>query len=474
MLFCLLAVAVFDMVIFPQSRNATTILPVFTVAQIVFFIPFLFCPIPKWVKLFLLIVLISSIVYIVYSQSRAAWLGLLTGVMVVVWIRGYFNNRKLFWLSCTVLAVAVFALTFFIKTGSSNGRLLIYKVMAYNLSAGDLLTGIGPGKFKAEYNLWQARYFEHHDINSPEALLADNTFFAFNDYGQLVIETGIIGILLLLIAFSCFLLLLRKLKSTSNAGRLATGAAASIIAIVTAALFSYPFQNPWIVVYVISCLAVLLFSTVQHRVLKYSFTGMAFSAVILFSWRALALQKQERQKNKAITLSQTGHKRECMQMLGKMIRNGCKDGHVFYLYAKELYMAGQPDSALFYLKHSTRYINFLESCRLFAGIYEEQGDMINAERHYLRAVYMAPNRFESRFELVQFYTKYEHNDKAKYWACSILKLPVKIPSPRVSRIKAAADSLCTNVIQAPAPYIRQGIYDSGMIRCLNSIRYVCE
>ena len=142
-----------------------------------------------------------------------------------------------------------------------------------------------------------------------------------------------------------------------------------------------------------------------------------------------------------MNLSETGHKQKSLEMLKQIIKTDGHNGHALYLYAKGLYFAGQADSALNYLERSARYINTLESTRLFARIYEEKGDLQNAERYYLRAVYMVPNRFQSRYDLMQFYMANADKTRAAFWANSILKLPEKIPSQRTKRIKEEADSL---------------------------------
>ena len=48
------------------------------------------------------------------------------------------------------------------------------------------LWGIGHGQFKAKYNEYQAAYFSSHSIDSKEAVLADNSIYAFNDFGYVI------------------------------------------------------------------------------------------------------------------------------------------------------------------------------------------------------------------------------------------------------------------------------------------------
>ena len=102
----------------------------------------------------------------------------------------------------TVIAITLF-LSFYIKSDSSLGRLLIYKI-SFKMFLEHPITGIGWGNFQREYNLYQAAFFKSGNYTQKEFLLADNTFYAFNDYWQLIVETGLVGGLCL-ITFIIFL-----------------------------------------------------------------------------------------------------------------------------------------------------------------------------------------------------------------------------------------------------------------------------
>ena len=61
-----------------------------------------------------------------------------------------------------------------------------------------------------------------------------------------------------------------------------------------------------------------------------------------------------------------------------------------------------------------------------ASNYNETRDFLNAEKHFLTALYIAPYRLQSRQDLLELYLKRGDTTKAKYWAQQIIDCPMKI------------------------------------------------
>jgi O-antigen ligase len=87
------------------------------------------------------------------------------------------------------------------KSDSTKGRLHIYH-LSIKLLRENWLHGIGFQKFRVEFNEQQAAYFSNRSLDNNISLLADNTFYAFNDTLQWIIETGIVGFLILVLFFA--------------------------------------------------------------------------------------------------------------------------------------------------------------------------------------------------------------------------------------------------------------------------------
>lgn len=110
------------------------------------------------------------------------------------------------------MGVAGLILLYNLKEDSSKGRLLIWKVSS-NIVKDHPFTGIGYGRFRSEYNLYQADYFKNKH-NPTEELLADDVQVAFNDYLETLVETGFIGIGLLAFLIIMVLFTLRNNSET--------------------------------------------------------------------------------------------------------------------------------------------------------------------------------------------------------------------------------------------------------------------
>jgi tetratricopeptide (TPR) repeat protein len=69
-----------------------------------------------------------------------------------------------------------------------------------------------------------------------------------------------------------------------------------------------------------------------------------------------------------------------------------------------------------------------EVYKLSAAIALETGQIEQAEKDYLTALYMVPNRMRSRYDLMNFYLSARDTSKAINWGKSLLKMQVKIPT----------------------------------------------
>lgn len=135
------------------------------------------------------------------TGSRTALLALAAGGAVVIFrpgSRGGILWRRIGswrWLALP-LAVGVGAGLFFLKKDSALGRVLVWKI-SRNLVADAPLTGHGLGGVMRQYNHYQAAYFSAAPRPDAERLLADEGYVLLNDYLQVTVEQGLLGLLLL-------------------------------------------------------------------------------------------------------------------------------------------------------------------------------------------------------------------------------------------------------------------------------------
>ncbi len=175
-----------------------SIFSILIAAQLLFISPYLkkhstsFTKNKKRHTLFLICYVFLSYCLLFYTKGRAGIFGFTIGLGVLNYS---YLKSKVGYLKGVIIAACLLVLLLNFKSNSSSGRLLIYKVITTQLEPSELITGIGYGKFKVRYNELQANYFSKKSINNNEALLADNTYYMFNDPLQFIIETGLVGLL---------------------------------------------------------------------------------------------------------------------------------------------------------------------------------------------------------------------------------------------------------------------------------------
>ena len=175
-----------------------------------------------------LFTVISIILVLPATMNRASWLGVLAGSMVVLnykfnlfnKAKMYLHNtaRKLCAIGIVILVTGLMgAGLYFLKKGSSDGRLFIWEVTTGKITEKPLF-GYGAGRFEAEYNNWQAGYFKTHpeDMDGPKGMVAGNTKYCFNEYLEMTSELGLIGLLLFLAVIASVFFSIMKVIMTTN------------------------------------------------------------------------------------------------------------------------------------------------------------------------------------------------------------------------------------------------------------------
>lgn len=339
----------------------------------------------------------------------------------------------------------LFGLLLLYKPASSLGRVFIYRTSC-KMFTDNWCKGVGLGRFKARYNEYQANYFSENDINGKTALLADNTFYAFNDYLQWGIETGIGGIVILIL----FILLLyhrvKRLLLQKGRPRIILGAAAGLICIGTASLFSYPMQVWPIQLLALVYTGIILFypSTgykLWQKVTTWSGRLLFLCLSILLATGILNTIKRNKLEREAFRLSQAGYKQKAIAAYRQLSGQWPVYGYNTQLLAEQLYYTNQLPEALPALQQSKSYYADNKTYLLQAKIYTELKNLSTAEQCYLRAVHMVPNRMGSRFELMNFYITQQDTANAVEWAKSIISMPVKVPSEKTAMMLEQANEV---------------------------------
>ncbi len=383
----------------------------------------------------LVLSIITALFLLVYSNGRSGWLGVL---IAIIYISYTFINKesvkKLYLGIAAFIFIAFAYIMLFYKPNSTSGRILIYKV-SYKMFADNPVFGIGFGEFKIQYNKYQAAYFTEHSINSSEAILADNTYYAFNDFYQFIIENGIVGFLLLVIIALLFLNRLRQLKLTNKERPLTTASSASLLSILVSALFSYPLQVFPIISQFILCLALVnsfdindkkIYKLPRNKSRFYKAFIITISTIITI--HLLFFFRYKNKSSQAFELSRSGYKAEAIAKYKELSSSYLMEGNDLFEYSRELYYSNQLLEAKKVLNVAKKYYSSNEIYKLSASIEMDLKNYKTAETDLKTAIYMIPNRMQPRLNLVNFYLEHNDSKNAHFWANSIVNMPVKIPS----------------------------------------------
>lgn len=182
------------------------------------------------------------------GMSRSAWIasclgcGLVLGQhyrLVEKLRQHYHTHRKQVYIySCIAVLVLAGLGTgmYLLKKGSADGRLLMWKVSAMAV-AENPWTGAGGGHFAGVFGQAQAAYFASGQGSEQEELVAGSPEYGFNEYLQIGVEYGLLGLFLLLVIAGS------ALWQTSHSRLPGTNAViGSLSALLVFASFSYPFR----------------------------------------------------------------------------------------------------------------------------------------------------------------------------------------------------------------------------------------
>ena len=181
------------------------------------------------------------------GMSRSAWIAGAAGCGWVYWVEcvGWQRTKELFrrnkkraiaLCSITLLLLVVGAVGLFhLKADSANGRLLLWKITA-KAAMYQPLTGVGLGEFPVAYAAEQAAYFRTGAATETERYVAGAPEYAFNEYLQIALEQGFMG----LFCFVSFLIvcLYRAIRHNRQ------GVAGALIVFMLFSFSSYPLQLP--------------------------------------------------------------------------------------------------------------------------------------------------------------------------------------------------------------------------------------
>ncbi len=405
---------------------------------------------------------ISIILVIPATHSRGAWLAVLLSSFVLLEFKYHFVKNTLNRINITKkIALIIFTLSIFFtgllgiyhfKKGSADGRLFIWKVTT-EIIKDYPIAGVGFDRFKTHYMNYQADYFLKHGETS-EALVADNTYYAFNEWLQFIVENGLMGFLLL--AIGVYMLFKIKVRDKNSYYFLITKS--TFLSIGVFALFSYPMQILPIKLILLVLLALLGSLDIQkHTVFNIDKNTKSYAIwslktmVFVLGLAGLSIGVSYTQTldsgfktwKSALNIYKYGDYEGAIDEYAKAYPILKKEGEFLMNYGKTLSMAKQNKRAIQILEKSKQHLNTTIIETALGDAYRGVKEYNKAETAYQYAGNMIPVRFYPLYLQAKLYEESDQKDKAITMAKVILNKEIKVPSTAIKEIKAEMKRIVT-------------------------------
>ena len=402
-------------------------------------------------KVFLLISLlvVGGVISLLPAiQSRAAWLAMGVGSAVVIGYHFRFFSKvraelvspimQLVALVICVFLVGLLGLgLFYLRPESVLGRVLIGKINILMIIDHPWV-GVGYDQYQSSFGAYQAAYFEQHP-SDPLAGRAGNGEYAFNIFLRIAVEQGLIGLILFgILLIAAF----RVIFITPNTLIVAIGA--SLLALLSFGLFSYPFSVLPIQTTFIFLLAFL--STSHHdenriSVPSYLFKPHYFYAIgtiIVLCFMAYhEVKRYQAYKNWNVAYEHGAffNHDKANVIYAQLYPTLRSNGLFLFYYGQSLYYEKDYRWAIFILEAAKQRTANTYLYTTLGSSYQALQQYKAAETNFKLASNLNPYRFYPRYLLAQLYQNTNSPDKALTIAREIISMDVKIPSSVVETIK---------------------------------------
>lgn len=402
--------------------------------------------------------LASSIIIVealVFTDSRTSWIAGIGGIIIVSYplLKGnyifklFLSRTKHKFVLFTLLSIIIVSIAVFLyqyKPQSADGRLLVYEV-SLSMIKNKPLFGHGFCRFIGEYNNYQAAYFKTHP-NSNYEQLADNVLYCFNEFIQLTVELGIIGLLI----FIGIVVLILKSKTKPKWDYIVLPAKSSLVGILICCLFSYPLHSLPLAVNIVFLLSIVMAAnknksysfTISQTIFKpfAIFLITATLLICIWQWKDYEARKQWKQ---ADFYAQIYDFKNALPLYLNAYRELKYDGFFLSCYGEDL-MIANPIKANKILNEAKRFNIHNNSFIRLGDSYILLNQFDKAEEAYILSSLMVPSRFIPKYKLFILYCETKQYFEAKKVANIILQMKVKVPSTKVDLIKSDVKNWLVN------------------------------
>ncbi|RZK59240.1 MAG: hypothetical protein EOO91_05705 [Pedobacter sp.] len=383
--------------------------------------------------------LLFFLLVIIFTKSRASWIGIFTSFLYLI-----YHKKESFILKFTlkkslltiIVLISIMGLLYIFKIDSSNGRLFIWKNV-FLLIEEEPFFGYGYGNFQSVYMNQQADYFRLN-LDSTYSAVADNVHFAFNEFLQCWAEIGFTGIILVSGA-------LLSLFKVNGKDKMLICCKASLIAILTFSMFSYPSQILPIKLNCALFFAIIIsyeetiylqfsFRSPYSRIYRIAIIFICLPLILFHSNYTNRLYQSYKDWALAFRFYKFGNYPMSLLNYSKAF-NSFRDNGVFLgMNGKALSMLHRDEEAIEILKLAEKKSNSTVIQIAMGDSYRRLKNYNLSEKSYLWAYYMNPSRLYPQYLLIKLYIEEERIGNALILAKRLVKQKAKIESEASKQI----------------------------------------
>lgn len=305
------------------------------------------------------------------------------------------------------------------------------------------ITGKGFGSFEAGYGNVQANYFLTNTTTVNEKNVADYVIYSYNEFLEIFIESGVIG-LLLFISILYFAFIKRYDKKSS---KYHIAAKSSLIALLILSMVTNPFKSISNILLLIICLFII-FRTGNYKAIPISKHYKAVVFLWLFSISYLVYDNSKHIYGKYY------FKKGYAKIVNNDLVNGILDyekaypfiesnGKFLFHYGSALNLNNNYIESVKFLQKAVTLRSDPNAFIILGKSLKKLKRYNEAEKVYQIASNITPSKLYPKYLLAKLYLEMQEYIKAKDMAKIIIKSKEKIITKAGKEIKAEMKLLIT-------------------------------
>jgi hypothetical protein len=404
------------------------------------------------------VVILCILLVLPAAMSRASWLaalggcafigimyGLQTGKIV-----GYLNKYRKKVVIFSVAAFILFSVAllglFLLKKDSASGRMFTWKIALLTIKENPM--GVGLGNFGGSYGDTQAAYFASGTGTEWEEHVAGGVVYAFNEYLQICIETGIIPFIVFLV-FVVYVFIV----GIRNKNYLPVS---SLISLLIFASMSYPFNVlPFVIAFVF--LSVLCMASnnvqmckcvnVQKDIFAYlhicTLVIVALVIIALCMYKIYPLYDAYKNWNSTRILHKMNMHKEAAEEYAEQYPYLQDEIRFLFEYAQSLSKSEQYSKSNEILRCAMQISCDPMLYNVMGKNYQALKEYELAEQNFKKAINLVPNRLYPHYLLAKMYYEMGQKEKAEEETNIVMTKRPKVESRAVEEMREELSELRT-------------------------------